>query len=186
MADVDKEVKQFRELADPVRAELLRIADVLASKRWQKNVRYFAPGSRGGHILQFLDCTYHEKCYRHDLECYEPIECFLGAEDPETGELYPFYPVDPILTRRQLKALLRVTNNTFNDIAPDIEGRLACWCVCAATSAFVRQLFADPENPWPTKVDRRWMREERKNGGRGTRRHTCGFSCDVHRRPKKD
>lgn len=176
------DIEAFCALSDDIRAELLKMGRILETARWKGTARYFAPGRRGGHILQFLDCTKHQDGYGHDLQCYEPIECVLDYEDPETGELFAFHPVDPTLSKRQLKALLGVTTTTFNDISPDIDGRLATWRVRAATAPFMRQLFADPENPWPTKADRRWMRQQRKNGGRGQRRHHCGPGCDNHPR----
>lgn len=187
MSDQTPDVQEFLSLDPELRTEVLRILGVLQLERWSGSMRFFAPGPRGGYILQFLrpECAHTEAGARcrhachpwgrvsawHDLDCFEAIECYIEYSDPDTGEFFPFYPVDPILRRGQLQAILRLSKNTFNDVAPDIEGRLQCWCVCAATGPFVRQLFADPDHPWPTKADRRHMRAQRKAGMRPERRH---------------
>lgn len=169
-------IEQFLELPESLRSEVLRIARVLAMTR-VRGLRFFEAGPRGGYMLQFKQSCECTSEYGHDPGCYLPIECYIDVVDEETGETFPFLPVDPVLTRKQIMAVLGVTTAVMNEIAPDLPRR-GCWCVCSPTLELMRLVFADPDNPWPTRKDRRGMREDRKRGlRRPRRRHASACAC---------
>lgn len=116
----------------------------------------FESGPCGGAVLDFGDGI--------------RVECFLPFVNSRTGDVLPFLPMEPRLTRPMLRAMLGVTDAFLNEHGRDLPGVLPTWALTVSTIPFMSECFFNPEFRFPTREASRSARREARRRQRWMRR----------------